>query len=180
MPKASRFPREKVLTSLLTLEANKGHLKWKVSDLARLSKVSRPLIYFHLGRTKKEILETGMALIGEEFFGLSSERQNMLEGGRALESLLITHRMFMNAPALAVLYLRSRTQPSYLQKGFINLETRYAEKIRRSLPHLADAEVKAVHALFHGLVTAPFADEETIVAAWKMLAPLLKAPAKRG
>jgi hypothetical protein len=180
MPRASKFPREKVLTSLLTLEANKGHLKWKVSDLARLSKVSRPLIYFHLGRTKKEILETGMTLIGEEFYGLSPERQEMLKDGRELESLLITHRMFMNAPALAVLYLRSRTQPSYLQKGFIKLEDRYGEKIRKALPHLNEEETKAVHAIFHGLVTAPFANEDTIVAAWKLLAPLLKAKAKRG
>lgn len=174
MAKTSKFPREKILSSILSLEVNKGHLKWKVSDLARMAKVSRPLIYFHLGRTKKEILENCMAILGEEFYGLSATRQNMLREGRGLDSLRLTHRMFLGTPALAVLYLKSRTHASHLQKTLVALEERYAEKIAQALPHLSPTEVGAVHAIFHGLVTAPFADDEVLEAAWRMLAPVLR------
>ena len=41
--------RSRVLQAVIAAEVAKGHLKWKVSDLARHAKVSRPLIYYHFG-----------------------------------------------------------------------------------------------------------------------------------
>jgi len=178
MVRKSKFEKEKILISLLSLEANKGHLKWKVSDLARMAKVSRPLIYYHVGKTKKEILDTCIQIIGEEFFGLTEERTKMLQSGNLLESVLRTHQMFMNAPALAILYLRSRTEASFLQKSFMQLEERYQAKLRKALPNLNNAEIGALHAMLHGLVTAPFADQESLTAAVRMLGVMLDAPSR--
>jgi hypothetical protein len=92
-----------------------------------------------------------------------------------LESLLLTHRAFLEVPGLAILYLRSRSPHSALREDFIDLENRYAAKLRAALPHLKPLEIKAVHAIFHGLVTAPFANEEILRAAFSLLAPVLKA-----
>lgn len=169
---------EKVLLTVLSLEANKGHLKWKVSDLARLSKVSRPLIYYHFGDTKIKILETCVDKIGEEFFGLTENRKGMASAGNLFESLKITFDMFMNTPALSVLYMKSRTQNSYLRDRFIDLELRYQKKIAADFPHLSSDQIVALHAMFHGLVSAPFGNYDVIHACLELLAPSLRNPAK--
>jgi AcrR family transcriptional regulator len=141
-----------------------------------MAKVSRPLIYYHVGKTKKEILDACIQIIGDEFYGLTEERTKMLQNGNMLESVLRTHQMFMKAPALAILYLRSRTEASFLQKSFMQLEQRYQAKLRKALPKLNKVEVAALHAMLHGLVTAPFADRETLTVAVRMLGVALNAP----
>lgn len=80
--------QQKILYRVVALETTKGHLKWKVSDLARLAKVSRPLVYYHFGKTKRAILLRCVELIAEEYFGFSEERRRMRSEGRLVESVL--------------------------------------------------------------------------------------------
>src|SRR5262249_15127056 len=83
---ARRDVRLDILEAMLLLENEKGHLRWKISDVARVAKVSRTLVYYYFGRTKQELLETGVELLGEEYFGLTEEREKLLHEGKGWES----------------------------------------------------------------------------------------------
>ena len=52
-----------VTRSVFHLESRDGHLKWKVTDLARSSGVSRQTIYTSFGNSKLEILKTALMQI---------------------------------------------------------------------------------------------------------------------
>ncbi|MGZ3651324.1 MAG: TetR/AcrR family transcriptional regulator [Bdellovibrionota bacterium] len=155
--------RLKILHAVVALEMHKGHLKWKVADVARKAKSSRALVYYHFGKTKSEILSNCIELIAADYFGLREDRLATLKSGKGLESLLQTREMFLENPALAVFYQKWRAEPlSLLGQKFIEIEKRYQAKIAEAFPSLRPNSVVTLHAIFHGLITAPFATTESI------------------
>lgn len=155
--------------AVIALEVSKGHLRWKIADLARKVRVSRPLIYYHFGKTKKGILEKSLDLVAEEFFGLTPERLQMLKSGRAEETLLISRKLFLDEPAFALFYLKWRMQKSPLQERLIEIEKRYQKTLQEHFPKMKPAEVRALHGILYAVVTAPFLDEEAIKGILKMI-----------
>lgn len=159
---------------LVTLEVTRGHLKWKVSELARSTKVSRPLLYYHFGKTKAEILNNCVDFVIEEYFGFTPERLEMVRQGRILESLILTRRLHEDFPALTIFYQRARAQASPLQEKFLAVEQKYQAKLKSAYPHLSKSQVVAVHAFFHSLVSAPFLTEADVKEAYGILVGLLQ------
>ncbi len=88
----------RILDAVVRLEVIKGHLRWKMADLSRLSGVQRTLIYYYFGKSKEAILNEAMKTIGDEFFGLSQERLEMWKQGRIKESILKSRESFKQAP----------------------------------------------------------------------------------
>lgn len=162
-----------VLTTVIDLEISKGHLKWKVTDLARYSGVGRELIYYHFGRTKKAILEKSFELIAEEFYGLTEDRIKLVQSGDLASSLRQTHKMFLENPSLGLFYMKWRTTPSPFQINCINLEKRYQKKLQNLFPHLTKDQVEALHSILHGIATAPFLSNKGLVVAAKWLEDIL-------
>lgn len=154
--------QNKILRSVIALESSKGHLKWKISELARIAKVSRPLVYYHFGKTKEEILRNCVERIAIDYFGLGEERSQTLKTGKVIDSLLQTREMFVGNPALVVFYQRWRMQSSPLKNQLVEIERRYQAKIHAAFPHLSRTQVVTLHSLFHGLITAPFSTEDSI------------------
>lgn len=58
--------------TVLKLEMQKGHLQWTMSDLARVSKVGRPLIYYYFGKDKAVILQEAWKMMIDTIFCLST------------------------------------------------------------------------------------------------------------
>ncbi|MES2856962.1 MAG: hypothetical protein V4692_13930, partial [Bdellovibrionota bacterium] len=83
-------------------------MKWKVSEIARTCKVSKSLVYYHLGRNKLEILFSCMDIVGSEFYGLNSEREKMVRTGSLFDSLKYTRQMFEFCPSFTVFYTKWR------------------------------------------------------------------------
>jgi AcrR family transcriptional regulator len=148
----------KVLDSVLRLEVSKGHLRWKISDVSRLSGVQRTLIYYYFGKSKENIVQTAMKTISEEFFGLSQERLELWRQGRISESVTRTRELFGKAPHLAEFYFHWRQQPSEIRDEFRRIEKRYLAKIKDFFPKLSLHERQALHAVFFGLVMIPDLD----------------------
>lgn len=163
--KTSQAQFRAVVNGVLELEVTKGHLKWKVSELARKAKVSRPLVYYYLGKTKVDILESTLDLIAEELYGLSSERVAMVQRGDLLQSLQQTRRMLEQTPALAVFYQKWRFEKSPLQAKLVKMEKRYQQKLKGLFPQFNDVQIQALHAVFHGLIVAPFVTEASLRVA---------------
>lgn len=154
--------RMKILGTVVALEVNKGHLRWTIAEIARRTKVSRALVYYHFGKTKGEILDRCLETVIGEYFALGNERAKWIFEGRVAESLAITRKMFLDNPSLVLFYMRWRTQPSPWQKKFREVDKRYQAKLKAAFPHLSDSQVLIVHGLYHGLVTAPFMTAEAL------------------
>lgn len=157
--------RTKVIEAIFRLENQKGHLKWSVSQIATAAKISRSLVYYHFGKTKKDILHSCLDEVLLEFYGLTQERRQM----RLLDSLLLSHRMYRNNPYYAVFYQKWRHQPSLIAQKYQKIEKLYDEKIKETFPKATSHQRLAIQAFFHGLVTAPYVDQNAIEAALKML-----------
>lgn len=164
----NKSKRMQLMNMVFSLECTKGHLKWRVSDLARLAGVSRPLIYYHFGKKKADILNSCIEVVAAEFYGFSEERRAMVQEGRLIDSLRETRAMFHQTPALVLFYLKWRTKRSPLQKTFIELERRYQEKLRAAFPNFSAVEIEPLHAILHGLASAPFLSEAGLQTALRL------------
>ena len=94
-------------------EIEHGHLKWKVSDLARGAGVSRSLIYYYLGKSKMEIILSAIDTIWPEFYGLTESRRLLREREGFMASVLLSKDLSRRMPFLTCFfytwYLRQNT-----------------------------------------------------------------------
>ena len=145
----------KILDAVFRLEVSKGHLRWKISDVSRLAGVQRTLIYYYFGKSKEGILKSAMAIIGDEFFGLSPDRLKMWSAGQVRESILSTREMVKKAPHMTEFFYHWRHQDSEIRNELVSLEKRYINKLKKFFPHLNEVDCKAVFAIFFGLCNFP-------------------------
>lgn len=160
---------EALLNEIFSAENQKGHLKWKVSEVARNCKVSKSLVYYHLGKTKLEILHSCIDVVASEFYGLNPVREGMVRSGDLLSSLEYTRKMFLKTPAFTVFYIRWRMTDSELGKKLTDLDERYRKRLKGLFPNLSSSEIFALQAIFHGLITTPGVDKNVIISALKWL-----------
>ncbi len=153
-----------VLDSVIRLEVSKGHLLWKITELSRISGVGRPLIYYYFGKSKEEIVQTAMKIIGDEFYGLSDERIELWKAGRVAESILLTRELMQNAPYVSVFFFHWRHRAGEISQYFKELEARYKAKLAALRPEKSPIEIEAIFAIFFGLILFPDVQEKTIRA----------------
>lgn len=149
--------------NVLRLENIRGHLKWKVQELAEKSEISRSLVYEYLGSDKKEILVSALRFFLEEFYGLNQSDSSMTFSKKIQES----RKKMAQFPEVVIFYQKWRSQPSWLNHEFEVIEDRFRKNLKKRFPHLKSVEVLALHALIHGLVTAPFLDADDSIEIFK-------------
>ena len=152
----------KVLDAVLSLEMSKGHQRWTISQVARISGVKRPLIYYYFGKSKPEIIRAAIKIIGDEFFGLSEERLEMWRQGHIKESVLKTRELIQRAPHVRVFYFLWRQKKSDIQTELIEIERKFLSKIKSLRPNLPPRKLAASMAIFYGLVNVQELKVETL------------------
>jgi len=152
----------KILDAVVRLEVLRGHLRWKMAELSRLSGVQRTLVYYYFGKSKEAILKEALKTIGDDFFGLSPDRIAMWKEGRMKESILKTRERFKLAPHVPQFFFHWRHQPSEVQAGLKQLEKRFREKVKAQFPQIGKDDEEAVYAIFFGLVLVPDLREEVL------------------
>lgn len=158
-----------ILEAMLKLENEKGHLAWKVADLARSAGVSRALVYYHFGKTKPDILDAGIEIIAEEYFGLTKKRSELVERGQGWASVAHTRAMITARPSFAIFYLRWRSQKATpIGKKLAAIDARYQAMLARAFPQLSPPKIIALHAMLYGVVTAPFVTDEAVEVIRKL------------
>lgn len=160
----SRHIRLDVLNLVLTYEVTKGHLKWKVSDVARRLNLSRSLIYYHFGKSKEEILESCYQLLAEEFYGLNLDLRPLRNlDSRGLESALLrTQSIYLKNPAIVIFYHRWRNEASESKARIVQIEKQFQGRLRAVFPELSELDILALHTIMHGVVTSPFTSLEAL------------------
>lgn len=158
-----------VLEAVIKLEVSKGHLLWKVTELSRLSGVGRPLIYYYFGKSKKEIVQTALKIIGDEFFGLSEERILLWKEGRVVDSILKTRELIERAPYVSVFFFHWRHKDGEIADYLKSLENRYRQKISQVRPDFSKLEVDVFFTIAFGLSVFPELKPEVIGAILKKI-----------
>ncbi len=151
-----------ILNSVLRLEVVKGHLRWKIADLSRLSGVQRTLIYYYFGKSKESILETALKFIGDEFFGFSAERMALWKEGKIKESIVRGRELVAQAPHVTQFFFHWRHQKSEVSTQLRNLEKRYPKKLKEFFPNLSQTDCEAIFTVFWGLVLVPELSDEVL------------------
>lgn len=172
--------RFNIVNSVLRFELAKGHLRWKVTDIARVSGVNRGIIYYNFGRTKGQIFDTCLDVISSEFYGTSEERMKFIERGDLYGCVFQNFKMFRESPEFLVFYSNARVKKSPLRDRLIAIEENYREKLSQIFPHLSSEEILAVHAVIQGAVSSPILCEETFEIAMKrIIGPFAARPRAR-
>lgn len=161
--------KTRIMRAVIRLEISKGHLKWKVTDIAKMTKISRPLIYYHFGKKKIDIVMNCFNLIADEFYGFSEERILLVKQKGIAVSLKITFELYRKFPEYGMFYQFWRNRTSPLQTEYIKIEEKYQKRLQLIFPHYSKSKIIALHGFFHGIVTAPFMDEDGIDEAVKWL-----------
>lgn len=158
-----------VLDSVIRLDILKGHLAWKISDLARSSNISRPLIYYYFGSSKEVIMKTAIGFLGEEYFGLSEERLKLWKEGKVVESVLRSRVLCQKAPYVHFFYLLRRDLQSFVGEELRSYEGRYRAKLHQFYPDLTKDSIDALSAVFFGLAAVPEISEQGVRNALEII-----------
>ena len=153
---------EAVFYSVVRLDIQKGHLAWTITDLARASEISRPLIYYYFGKSKETIMSTAVDYLGERFFGLSPDRIKMWQEGKIVESVLASRNLCQNSPFVFIFYMMRRTLQTDIGEKLRLVEARYKEKILQHCPNLQTELADALAAVLFGLVCVPDLTDQAI------------------
>lgn len=158
---------------VFSFENKKGHLQWKVSEVARASKVSKALVYYYFGSKKEEILNACIKIAADEVYGLSESRNKLIPMGDMVASIKYTRQMFLNNYTFNAFYLHWRLSDTDIGRTLRDYDDRYQQKLASLFPHLSSVELVALHALIHGLVIAPVLDDDALKTAlrWLPLTP---------
>lgn len=163
-----------VIHTVLRFEVMHGHLKWKVSELARACGVSRPLIYHYLGKTKEEIVDSALDIVAQEFYGFSESRQKFRQEKGFNESVKLSRKLAASMPYLMCYHYtwrqRDQTKPGQKLQA---MEKKYGEALRRMFPKVKDEDFPLLWASVHGIVSATFLTDKQVDQALATLGRVL-------
>jgi len=154
-----------VLNSAIELDFKRGHLRWTMSELSRISKVTRSLIYYYFGKSKEAILLEAVKLIGEEFFGLNANRIDLWNKGQIADSVLQTRRLMEKCPHMGTFYMVHREEQTEIGASLRQLETEYKQKLKKFFSRAPAPNLEAVFGIFMGLVITPGLSDESVRVA---------------
>ena len=154
-----------IFEAVIRLDFQKGPMAWKISDVARASKVSRTLIYYYFGNSKEHIMQTAIDFLGEEYFGLSEARKSLWKNGQILESLLGTRTLCQRAPYVHFFYMTRRSVDSAVGEKLREFEKRFQKKISQYFTMFNEDDILALAAVIFGLVASPNVTEKGVKAA---------------
>ncbi len=164
----------RVLNGALELEIKKGHLKWTMTELARKSQITRSLIYYYFGRSKVNILQAAVGIIGEEFIGLSEKRMQMWKKGEFEAGLIEARKFYDKMPYLCTFYLNYRTQTNEIGEALLKIEKGFHRKILQLVPQASRAQVNTIFAVYFGIVYSPNIGPEEIKIFTRFMGDIFK------
>lgn len=140
-----------ILNSCIQLEITHGHLKWKISDLHRKSKVSRTLIYYYFGKIKKNIVLEACHYFGSILSGVDPELMDLYTKGEVAKALYLNKLALIKVPALIPFYFLYRDSKDEVGAIIRDYETKGIKKRKHFYPHLSESEARALFGLQMGL-----------------------------
>lgn len=147
---------------LIRMDIMQGHLKWKVTDLARVCKYPRSQIYELLGSTKPAILNNALKTLLEEIYGLSAERVALRESESHLIGVIQSRKIVMDAPELLSFYFRHRTREDQIGQTIRYYEKKYLELVQKQTKIQDKKLLLYIRTVIHGISVAPYLSDAEV------------------
>ncbi len=126
-----------VCSAILKLEIEKGHLKWSITDISRVSEITRSLIYYYFGKEKEVILKEAYRFILEIFFTPAAATRTGSVTARMKDTLINLGYM----PYLFVLYYLQKNTDTEVGAMLRKSEAELLKYLKGILPHLTEGQV---------------------------------------
>lgn len=152
----------KLSSHVLRKEITDGHLKWKVTSLARASGISRTHIYEMLGHSKPEILKNALRFSLEEIYGLSPEREEMRKTMSPIGGILRSRKLVIETPELLAFYFRYRNRPDEIGQMIRHYEKKYLELVSRQTGVIDKGNLLYIRTIIHGVSVAPYLNDSEV------------------
>ena len=167
--KDDRFFR--ILTGIIRLEMREGHLKWKISDLSRLTQTSRPLLYYYFGKSKEKMVHEALETISSEVFGFDPSRLALWNSGRYSEALVFSKMTAEKHPEIYEFFFFWRNRGHHpMGKYLRDLEQRYFKKLELTFPHLSSSQLRVMMSALYGYVLIESTKDEDAQLLFDLLA----------
>lgn len=137
----------KILNSVTKLEISKGHLLWKISDVANDSGISRTLIYYYYGKDKEQLLNEAMKFMTETVFNLSQ-----VEPVNVRERIKIVMQQLKQMPYLLILFYLNRRKENEMGEIIRSSEAKLFELFKGLYPKLTEQDFLVMYLLELGCV----------------------------
>lgn len=126
----------KILNAVTKLEISKGHLKWKISDVAKEADVTRSLVYYYLGKDKEVILKEAIKYMLESVFNLFED-----EPVRVKYRIKIALEQIKQMPYLMVLFVLNRRADNEIGEIIRHAEMELFQLLKKIYPQMSDDQV---------------------------------------
>lgn len=140
----------------------KGHLRWKVTELARTSGVARSRIYELLGTNKKQILVTALKIVLDDLYGRSPERQEFNRKHGKFAGVLKSRKTVLATPELLTFSYRNRHRTDEIGKLLRNAEQDYMDLLSAQTGVKDKRKLLFMRTMIHGISQAPFITDEEV------------------
>lgn len=140
----------------------KGHLRWKVTEVARVSGVARSRIYEFLGKNKKQILLTALKILLNDLYGRSPERQEFHRKHGRLSGVLKSRKIVLATPELIAFSYRNRHRPDDIGKLLRKAEQEYMDLLAAQTGVKDKRKLLFMRTMIHGISQAPFITDEEV------------------
>jgi AcrR family transcriptional regulator len=148
----------RILNAVTKLEISKGHLKWKISDVAKEADVTRSLVYYYLGKDKEVILKEAVKFMLESVFNLFED-----EPIRVKYRLKIALEQIKRMPYLMVLFVLNRRADNEIGEIIRAGEIELFTLLKKIYPQMSDQQILQLYimelgAAVHGDLSEDFID----------------------
>lgn len=147
---------------LIRMDVVQGHLKWKVTDLARVCKYPRSQIYELLGSNKAMILNNALKTLLEEIYGLSVARVAARESESVLAGVIRSRKIVIDAPELLSFYFRHRTRDDQIGQTIKYYEKKYIELVQKQTKIKDKKMLLYIRTIIHGISVAPYLSDAEV------------------
>ncbi len=145
-----------ICNSVLKLEFIKGHLNWKLSDVARDANVTRSLIYYYFGKEKEALLREACRFMlsfiyTEEFMESEDPYQRFIDNREKIKKM----------PYLLIHFFMQRLLDTELGKEIRRAEEEHFARQIEKYPHNNIDDIHRIYAVQLGILYYQnFTDQE--------------------
>lgn len=166
MSKSKEEDFESVMEAVIELEMTKGHLKWRMSDLARKSGVTRSLLYYYFGKSTHSIFKEAVNFYIGQFLEFRQERAEKIRQGQVIDLISSARKRLRKNPYFLQFYAKHRLEETpEISTLFQKAEHKYFENLRDSLPTRWRPLARVLWALIFGLAIQPSLSEAELKSA---------------
>lgn len=168
----------RILQHFIRLEVKKGHLKWKITDLAKQAGVARTSIYYHFGKSRTDMVKTAVDVLMTKVMGLDPNDVKLWASGRYAEAVLFSKEMVQQCPEMAQFYFYWKNNPgTEIEQRIRSYEASYIRKLQKTFPQLTDEMAEVIYSFLQSLVLHNHIQEKHVQLAVPLLLKMLKTPA---